>query len=173
LLVHDFQAYAIPEAKLEGFKNALWAIPLEATDDNIVDTAFNNASRIANRCFNTVKLLAPTAPSDTERREGCRASSMNSAAPAAKRARGEGAHGPATDENIDPDRGVDLKRRHEGFMTATAEKSLYEKCSTEGQIFSPMLVLMRPISPYEEVPYTHYCAHTNAWVCDGSRLHER
>mmetsp|Transcript_52486 Transcript_52486/g.109506 ORF Transcript_52486/g.109506 Transcript_52486/m.109506 type:complete len:131 (-) Transcript_52486:200-592(-) len=58
---------------------------------------------------------------------------MNSAAPAAKRARGEGAHGPATDENIDPDRGVDLKRRHEGFMTATAEKSLYEKCSTEGQ----------------------------------------
>ena len=60
----------------------------------------------------------------------------------AKRARVEEACGPANAENINPDRGADLNRRHEGFMTAMVEKSLH-KCSTEGQIFSPAPPLAR------------------------------
>ena len=48
-------------------------------------------------------------------------------------------------ENIIPNRGADIKRRHEGFMSAVVEKSLYKKFSTEGQIFSPMLVSMNEL----------------------------
>ena len=64
-------------------------------------------------------------------------------APPTKRQRtGDGApddaHNPA-------DKGADLLRRHDHFMSAAVDRTLYVKCSAEGQIFTPMLVHIRDL----------------------------
>ena len=106
-----------------------------------IDAACNTATRIANRCFATTKpLTAPTAPPEAGRRTDDSAASAYDSGPPAKRPRGDGARGPTTDENINPDRGADLKRRHKGFMRAMVEKSLHTSAS---QIFSPAPPLAR------------------------------
>jgi uncharacterized membrane protein YgcG len=126
--------------QFETIRARLNAIPLHDASAASIGEACDTASRMANRFFDTHSVKPSTssvsAGSSTDRRDDRPTADDHSA----KRARTEGARGPANAENINPDRGAEIKRRHEGFMTAVVEKSLYEKCSTEGQIFSPMLV---------------------------------
>ena len=117
------------------------ATELEAS----VEVACATATRMANRFFgiHTGKPSTSNVPagSTTDRRDD----RPTIADHPAKRARTEGARGSANAENINPDRGADIKRQHEGLMTAVVKKSLYKKCSTEGQIFSRMLVSMNEL----------------------------
>ena len=112
----------------------LHAIHLHDATEASVEAACATAMRMANRFFGIHTGMPSTSDvptwSTTDRRDDC----PTIADHPAKRARTEGARGSANAENINPDRGDDIKRRHEGFMTAVVEKSLYEKCSTEGQI---------------------------------------
>jgi hypothetical protein len=130
---------------MNSIRARLHAIQLLDATAASIEAACDTASQMANRFFGIYSGKPSTSDvptgSMTDRRDNRPAIADHPV----KRARTEGARGPANAENINPDRGADIKRRHEGFMTAVVEKSLYEKCSTEGQIFSPMLVSMNEL----------------------------
>ena len=102
-----------------------------------------DACETAHRAFARFVLKPPATPSapaaaprEVEDRRS--ATDSSSAAPSAKRPRIDGAQG---DVYNPADKGADLMRRHEHYVSAAVDKALYGKCTAEGQVFTPIAAI--------------------------------